>query len=475
MTRPKPHQVVFAVGILAAAGALASGIVPRITKWADDSPISRHVFGNIPDPLYWAFYAVSAAMLVAVGWLASQRVRNYERGQPDDRGTTRKNAERRLRDFRAGMWMQTLLRDPAAGAMHSAIYFGFLVLFVATVILEIDHQLPESAKFLHGRTYQAYAATADVFGVIFVVGILWALARRYLQRPYRIRIKTKPEHAVILVTFLVLGLTGFVTEGLRIAVDGRPRFEEWSLVGYPLSGFVDGWSEGALRDAHRWAWGVHFASFVAFLVILPTTMLRHMFTSPMNMYLRDRDRPKGAMKPLPNLMETELETFGANAVEDFTWKQLFDTDACTICGRCTSVCPAHLTGKPLDPREIVLKVGEVMTATGEAPVSPPVGVDRDIKVGANSVFERVTAEELWACTSCKACDEICPVNIEILDKILDMRRYLSLMESNFPTELGNTYRSMENSQNVYGMNQGDRGDWASSLEGVAVIEASGSL
>ena len=475
MTRPKPHQVVIAAGILSAAGALASGIVPRMTEWEDDSPISRHVFGNIPDPLYWAFYATVGVMLVVSGWLISQRVRNYERGQPDDRRTTRKNANRRLEDFRSGVWMQTLLRDPAAGLMHSAIYFGFLVLFVATVLLEIDHQLPESAKFLHGRTYQAYAATADGFGVIFVVGILWAIARRYGMRPYRIRIKTKPEDAVILATFLVIGLTGFATEALRIAEAGRPQFEEWSIVGFPLAGLVDGWSAGALRDAHRWAWGVHFAAFVAFLVILPTTKLRHMITSPMNMYLSDHDRPKGAMKPMPNLMETELETFGANAVEDFTWKQLFDTDACTICGRCTSVCPAHLTGKPLDPREIVLKVGEVMTATGEAKVSPPVGTDPDITIGADSVFERITAEELWACTSCKACDEICPVNIEILDKILDMRRYLSLMESDFPPELGNTYRSMENSQNVYGLNQGDRGDWTSSLEGVPVIEPSGSF
>ena len=96
--------------------------------------------------------------------------------------------------------------------------------------------------------------------------------------------------------------------------------------------------------------------------MLPTTKLRHMLTSPVNMYLSDRDRPKGAMKPLPNLMETSLESFGANVIEDFTWKQLLDTDACTVCGRCTSVCPAHATGKPLDPREIVLKVGHVMAA-----------------------------------------------------------------------------------------------------------------
>src|SRR4051794_38321477 len=202
---------------------------------------------------------------------------------------------------------------------------------------------------------------------------------------------------------------------------------------------------------------------MAFLVILPTTMLRHMFTSPLNMYLRDRERPKGAMKPLPDLETTELEHFGAATIEDFTWKQLLDTDACTMCGRCTSVCPAHATGKALDPREIVLKTGEVMAATAHPPVSPPIGVDRDIVVRADNLFERITAEEVWACTSCKACDEICPVNIEILDKILDMRRYLSLMESNFPTELGTAYRSMENSGNPWGMAQDDRASWIEGL------------
>jgi Fe-S oxidoreductase/nitrate reductase gamma subunit len=475
VTRPRPQQVVVAIGVLAAAGALASGIVPRLTKWEDDSPVSRHVFGNIPDPIYWAFYAVVTLMLFMVGWLAAQRVANYVRGAPDDRRTTRANVERRLRAFRAGVWMRTLLRDPSAGLMHSMIYFGFLVLFAATVVLEIDHQMPESLKFLHGDVYRGYALTADVFGVIFVVGILWAIGRRYLQRPYRIRIKTKPEDAVILATFLVIGLTGFATEGLRIALDGRPDFEKWAIVGWPLSSLVDTLSQGTLEDWHRWSWVVHFAAFVLFLGILPTTKLRHMFTSPMNMYLSDRDRPKGAMRPMPNLLETELESFGAAKVEDFTWKQLLDTDACTICGRCTSVCPAHATGKPLDPREIVLKVGEVMMATSEPALSPPVGTDVEITVSADSVFERITAEELWACTSCKACDEICPVNIEILDKILDMRVYLSLMESNFPVELGNTYRSMENSSNVYGMNQAERAAWADDLDGIDIVGDGGSL
>jgi Fe-S oxidoreductase len=181
------------------------------------------------------------------------------------------------------------------------------------------------------------------------------------------------------------------------------------------------------------------------------------------------------MRPMPNLEETELESFGASTVEDFTWKQLLDLDACTMCGRCTSVCPAHATGKSLDPREIVLKAGEVMAATGSPVVSPPLGTDAEITVSANSLFERITAEEIWACTTCKACDEICPVNIEITDKIFDMRRYLSLMESNFPAELGNAYRAMENQSNPWGMNQGERGDWAEGIDGVTIVDPGEAL
>jgi Fe-S oxidoreductase/nitrate reductase gamma subunit len=369
--------------------------------------------------------------------------------------------------------MQTLLRDPAAGVMHSLIYFNFLILLAVTTVLEINHQVPEGMKFLHGQTYQAYSLVGDVAGVLFTFGVVWAIVRRYVQRPYRIRIKSKPEHALILATFLGIGVTGFLTEAMRIALEGRPQYEKWSVVGYPLSGLFDGSSH--LQGLHQIWWLVHVLLFVLFLVILPITMLRHMFTSPLNMYLRDRERPKGAMKAMPNLMETELETFGASTVEDFTWKQLLDTDACTMCGRCTSVCPAHATGKPLDPREIVLKTGEVMAATGNPVVSPPIGVDPEITVSADSLFERITPEEVWACTSCKACDEICPVNIEILDKILDMRRYLSLMESNFPTELGTAYRSMENSGNPWGLSQSDRAAWAAKVPGVPIVEPGDSF
>ena len=473
--RLKPHQLSLGLGIGMGAFILLSGVLPQITHWHNENEVHRTVFGNIPGPIQIAFYTLIPVMVVWGAFRFADRMKNWERGAVAKRRTTAKNAKRRAADFRAGVYMRTLLRDSAAGLMHSMIYFGFLVLMGVTTVLEIDHQMPESLKFLHGTTYKAYALVGDLAGTVFTVGVIWAIVRRYIQRPYRIRIKTKAEHGVILGTFLAIGITGFVAEGFRIAVDGMPDYEKFSFIGYPLATAFDGMSASAISTWHQWSWIAHVVSFVVFLAILPVTMLRHVFTSPLNMYLRDKDRPKGAMKPMPNLMETELESFGASVVEDFTWKQLLDTDACTMCGRCTSVCPAHATGKPLDPREIVLKTGEVMAATGSPQVSPPLSVDGEIKIGANSLFERITAEEIWSCTSCKACDEICPVNIEILDKILDMRRYLSLMESNFPAELGNAYRAMENQGNPWGMNQGERGDWANDIAGVEIVDPGSAL
>ena len=473
----KPYQLSIALGIGIGTFAMLSGILPHIVHWHNDDPISRKVFEGIPGYIQIAFYTIIPALLVFGSFQFADRIRNWERGAPDRRKTTKKNFKQRLADYRAGVYMRTLLRDSAAGLMHSMIYFGFLVLLGVTTVLEIDHQVPPALKFLHGDVYRAYAAVGDIAGIVFTGGVIWAIIRRYVQRPYRIRIKSKPEHAIGLGVLLAIGVTGFTTEMFRIAESQAAGVnmdhEKWSVLGYPLAQLVNGWSVSTLDTTHQVMWVAHVLAFIAFLIILPITMLRHMFTSPLNMYLKDRERPKGAMKAMPNLTETSLETFGAHVVEDFTWKQLLDLDACTMCGRCTSVCPAHATGKPLDPREIVLKSGEVMAATAShargGKVTPPLSVDSEITISANSLFERITSEEIWACTSCKACDEICPVNIEILDKILDMRRYLSLMESDFPAELGNAYRAMENQGNPWGMSQSDRGEWAKDLD-VTVLD-----
>ncbi len=469
-------RIAVAAGLILAVVTVASGIAAALNGFgAPDGP-TREVFGNIGGPLRVLFYTLVPVSIVYASVLFGARMRNWGRGAAEDRPTSRTNLRQRLAALRSGLYMQTLMRDPAAGVMHSLIYFSFLVLVGVTVTLEIDHQLPTGAKFLHGRVYQGYSLVGDLAGLVFVVGVLWAIGRRFgpwRARPYRVRTKSRPEHAVILVTMLAIGVTGFGTEAFRILNDGLPDFERWSPIGYWLARGFAGTESAA--GWHQAFWIAHACTFVVFVLLIPLTMLRHMFTSPANMYLSVKDRPKGAMKPLGDLMASELETFGAATIPDFTWKQLLDLDSCTMCGRCTTVCPAHATGKPLDPREIVLKTGEVMAATGDPPVTPPLSADNEITVTSHSVFERVTAEEVWSCTSCRACDEACPVNIEILDKILDMRRYLSLMESDFPSELGGAYRSMENSGNPWGMGNAGRGDWAKGMEGVTVLDGSSPL
>ena len=465
------EKILVSIGLFAAFFTIFSGILPEITHWHQEAEVSREVFGGIPAPMVASFYMSVSVALACSFWLFAQRSKNYVRGGADDRSTTRRNIHQRIAGLYAALSMKTLLRDRAAGLMHSCIYFGFLGLLAATTILEIDHQLPPAAKFLSGTTYQVYSFLSDLSGVVFLVGCLWAVHRRYIARVNRLARKSEREDAVNIVLLISLGVTGFLVEGLRIAAlmnESRSySFEQWSFVGYPLGQFFnDLVAADQVSIAHRWSWTLHVGLFLMFLIILPATKLRHMVTSPVNMYLSHSEKPEGALREMENLAESDATSFGAGTVEDFTWKQLFDTDACTTCGRCTSVCPANVTGKVLDPRQIILSINDVMTSSG-TPVVSPVVTDDDtlsiMRVGTNDITSRVSAEEVFACTTCKACDDICPVNIEIMDKIVDIRRHYTLMESEFPTELSSAYRGMENQENPWGIAQSQRGDWTKDL------------
>jgi Fe-S oxidoreductase/nitrate reductase gamma subunit len=454
--KPTATQLIGALGALLGAGTLFLGFLGTLPEH-NEPEVGRVVFGGVPGWLQAVFYVTTAGFIALAGFLFAQRARSWSRGASDNRTGLWKE---RLNQLSQGLAMKTLMKDPQAGLMHSMVYFGFLVLFAGTVTLEIDHILPNQFKFLEGTFYLVYSAILDMAALVFLGGLAWAFFRRYIQRPWRLRSKTKPEDAVILGLLAVIGITGLTTEAARIALIGRPDFEIWSFVGYPLSYLL---SHDAAGAVHLASWCIHTAAFLAFLVILPTTKLRHMITSPTNMFMSPRTRPKGAMREMPNLAEVEdIETIGASVVADFTWKQLFDTEACTICGRCTSVCPANITGKPLDPREIVLKVGEVAAAA--AGVAPPVSLTAGIVIDGDSVLQRIRPEEVWSCTTCRACDEICPVNIEILDRILDIRRYLTMMESSFPAELSKAFVAMENQGNPWGLSRERRAAWTEQLD-----------
>ena len=424
-----------------------------------DVTTGRQVFVNIPKVLQYIFYVLSSATIFISGYLFSLRVKNWNRGKPEKRSA---KTSKRIANLLNGLTMKTLLRFKAAGLMHSLIYVGFLGLFAGTVTLEIHHLMPPSLKFLKGQTYIVYSFLLELATLAFLIGLFWALLRRIFGTEFRIKTKTNLDDYLTLSLLILLGITGITTEAGRIALENFPDYEKWSFVGYFFAKLIP------LQNPeifHRLSWIIHVVLFLAFLISIPLSKLRHIFTSPANMFFAPKERPKGAMKDIGNLLEMEdIDTVGVETIEHFSWKQLMDLDACTVCGRCTSVCPANQTGKALDPREIILKLGQVMADSGTPQVTSTVMTPPVLKVNSSNVFERITSEEVWACTSCKACDEICPVNIEILDKILDMRRHLALMASDFPTELGKAYVAMENSSNPWGASQNDRLKWSDDLD-----------
>ena len=263
--RIKASHMWVGVGVAIAGVTALSGVAAAVFQFHDDSEIQREVFTNIPSPLKLAFYTVMPILLLWATVQLSYRVKNWERGTPDRRVTTTSNLKQRLADFRSGVYMQTLMREPGAGIMHSLIYFNFLILLAVTTVLEINHQVPESLKFLNGDVYKGYALVGDIAGVGFLAGVTMAILRRYgprRWRPYRIAVKSRPEHLVINGTLLAIGITGFGAEAYRIALQNQPDFEQWSIVGYPLSFVAE--STGNLSGWHQAWWIAHVLSFFAF-------------------------------------------------------------------------------------------------------------------------------------------------------------------------------------------------------------------
>jgi nitrate reductase gamma subunit len=296
--RPTAAQVLEALGFLSGLGTLGLGLLGTLPEHPH-FPIGREVFGNVPDAAVLVFYVGVAAFLWLTFHLFAQRAASWQQGGPDRRIGHWGARLSRLYD---GLSMKTLMRDPRAGVMHSMIYFGFIVLFLGTVTLEIDHLMPANLKFLQGTFYLGYSAILDLAGIVFLGGLALAVLGRYVAPSWRIRSKTKPQDALILSVLALIGITGLLIEGARISLAGRPDFELWSFVGYPLSFLFD---PVDAADWHLFLWVTHVVLFVSFLVILPVTKLRHMVTSPADLFLSARDRPKGAMRAMPNLMEAE--------------------------------------------------------------------------------------------------------------------------------------------------------------------------
>jgi Fe-S oxidoreductase/nitrate reductase gamma subunit len=428
------------------------------------------------------FYLVAAVSTFIFAYGFYLRLRKYRRGRPAARFN---DLGRRLRRAGASLAKNATVwrRDPYAGLSHTFIFWGFVVLFIGTVIVFIDHDLlrPFEVQLLQGPFYLGFSLVLDVFGVVFLAGLLMMMARRGFWRlpqlDYR-RADAQGGHydrsgyqrddRVFVGLLLVIGVTGFLLEGFRIAAD-RPAFEVWSPVGWALAGLTDALRlTAAANDWHRNTWWLHAVLVMVFIAYIPYSKAMHMLIDMANLVFTDdeagRRLPRPEVPPEPAAQKSP----GYSRLTDFTWKELLDLDACTKCGRCHVACPAQAAGTTLSPRDLILDlrthadatlgVGEWLKQRFDSGSKWPSGNAAEVDVAKDVI----RPETLWACTTCLACVEACPVGIEHLTHIVNLRRNLvdqGIMDANLRTALTH----LGDYGNSFGKPARARGKWTEGL------------
>ena len=390
---------------------------------------TREIYWNISH--VWVMYALLVPTLAIAAWGIWRRVQRWRRGRPEgsrfDRPAER---VRRLLDHSLAQ-----RRNPL---FHRLLTWGFIVLTIATTVVALDADF--GTTIMRGRFYLYFQSLiVDVFGALVLMAVGVAAARRYLTRPKKL--VYTDEATVILVFIFAIALTGFFVEAWRIEVTGDP-WAAWSPFGRALGRASAAlMTTEAMRDAHRSLWWLHLGVSFAFLAWLPYTKMKHVVTSPLNIYT-SRLTPIGAAL---KSVDFEQERLGVASLDDFTWKDRLDFDACTECGKCTEACPAHKVGKSLSPRDIILQL-------------------RDRPEGSAAIAGAAAPEPLWECTTCGACVEACPVFIEQMPKIVDMRRHLVMEQSDYPETMQAAVLSLEKRGHPFSGTQATRLDWAVGLD-----------
>ena len=405
----------------------------------------RDTFWNVPGWAQIALYvggAVAIAVLVYGLW---QRVTLWRRGLPEDR--LDRIPERLGLVAAHALGQVRTLSQAYPGVMHAIMFWGFLALFMGTVLATIDWDIALPLfgyKLLKGHFYLFYETVLDLFGLFFVVGLGMAVWRRFVSRPARI--EPSARFAWALTLLFVINVTGFVMEACRLAVV-EPWWAPWSPVGWALGrAFVGlGLGPGALRGLHVATWVFHAAIALVFIAIIPYSYFVHLITTPLNIFFAKLG-PRGAIREIKNI--EEAESLGVSKLEEFSWKRRLDFDACVECGRCQAACPAYMSGSALSPKQIIVKLKRHMH--GELP-GPIHG-------------ELIKADELWACTTCMACVQECPAFIDIVDTIVDLRRYLTLSEGALPSTAPQSLQNIQRAGNPWGLPAGERLAWAQGLD-----------
>jgi Fe-S oxidoreductase len=366
-----------------------------------------------------------------------------------------------------------LLQRLVPGLIHAAIFWGFLVLFPTIVMAMIGAVDKESTLPWLGHQGW-FAFMVDLFAVMVLVGVIGAAIIRKVQRPARFEGSHLGEADLILALIAGIVTTLLLWHASRIALG----LNEWPAGSSPVSDglsnlFGDGGAvregeavppphgiPGVLERVFVWA---HVLIILSFLAYLPHSKHLHIATAAFNVYFT-RTRARGRLEPLRFDVPEEEMRFGAGTVPDMTWKQMLDTYSCTECGRCQDVCPAWATGKELSPKLLIMALRDQVFEEGPKLIRGEEGFEPSPLV-PNAVTDNV----VWDCVTCGACVRECPVSIEHVDHIVDLRRHLVMMDSSFPTESEQMLRDVERASNPWGKPQTERADWAAAL-GVRVLE-----
>jgi Fe-S oxidoreductase/nitrate reductase gamma subunit len=334
---------------------------------------------------------------------------------------------RRFFGFGRGLGIKSLLpRDPLPGIMHFLILAGAGILMLGAFWDFISHYW---FGFVQGNFYLGMSLAVDIGGIFIIISVIIALVRRYVLKVARL--DNVLDDVVVLGLILAIVISGYVLEGFRITATASPAdWAQWSFVGYGLANLFKG--VGTAVGWYTGLWWFHIVLVLggAIYLCFALSKLSHIIFSPVNVFFHSL-RPKGALVAI-DLEKTE--TFGVGKIEDFTWKQLLDLDACTRCGRCEENCPAHLSGKSLSPKQVIQNLKDYLTQHG--------GQAGETN-GAALIGEVITEEEIWDCTTCRTCQEVCPVYIEHIDKIIDLRRNLVLEQGSIPETAEGVLRSIE--------------------------------
>lgn len=441
---------------------------------------TRETFGNIPNSSQIIFYCLTVVTMAVFAYGIWRRFKLWRQGTPIGvRELIVGNAKqiwarvnpgvRRL--LTDGLGQKRVRGRGLASWAHIALFAGFMMLLLGTTLLELDHiagWISSSLKFHHGTYYVLYEFTLDVFGLLFLIGCGFFLWRR-TRRPASVGHRATDWY--VLGSFLAIGITGYLVEGLRIVWQQPTGIAaQCSPVGLLLAHAFSGLSNAGARSLHLALWWVHALLVFGFIASLPYTRLLHTLAGPLNLFFAQPEL--GRMTPITMEEVEKTERVGVSAINHFNQQQLLSLDACMECGRCEEACPAHATAKPLSPKKVVQDLKGLMTlslsvaaprkSAAQTPTQESAALFRDAATVPSLHDDIIRAETLWSCTACSACVGVCPVRVDPLTLITDLRRN-RVGEGTLSGTAATALRRMQSSSNPWGLPAADRANWSEGL------------